>query len=295
MPRIGLELEIGPQSRMAAIHLAEYVKGNGIDPGACDIRFGLDPLAAGAVWGHSPYSWEEIVPAVTGGIKGLVALGFKGPFASADGRVIHDAGGSEAQELAFVLACGVAYLRAIEGAGVPLEQAQGMVYARLAADADQFLTMAKFRALRLLWARIETACGLTPRPLFVAASIRYRLAHADAARSRCEHTARDHGDVCGGTRRRQRDHRAAAHAGAGSARSLRAARGPQHASRAAGREQPRQGQRSRGGRRRHRDADGAALRRGLGTVPGERESRRRFCRASARRVPEQGRGRAKSA
>ena len=30
--------------------------------------------------------------------------GFKGPFALADGRVIHDAGGSEAQELAFVLA-----------------------------------------------------------------------------------------------------------------------------------------------------------------------------------------------
>jgi methylmalonyl-CoA mutase len=172
---IGIELQIGPQSRMAAIHVAEYVKSNGIDPAACDIRFGLDPLAACAVWGSSPYSWEEIVPAVAGGIKGLAALGFKGPFASADGRVIHDAGGSEAHELAFVLACGVAYLRAIEGAGVPLEQAQGMVYARLAADADQFLTMAKFRALRLLWARIETACGLTPKPLFIAADTAWRM------------------------------------------------------------------------------------------------------------------------
>src|SRR6266702_2745632 len=172
---IGIELQIGPQSRMAAIHVAEYVKTNGIDPAACDIRFGLDPLAACAVWGHSPYTWEEIVPAVTGGIKGLAALGFKGPFASADGRVIHDAGGSEVQELAFVLACGVAYLRAIESAGVPLEQAQGMVYARLAADADQFLTMAKFRALRLLWARVETACGLTPKPLFIAADTAWRM------------------------------------------------------------------------------------------------------------------------
>ncbi|MGV7219523.1 methylmalonyl-CoA mutase family protein [Bradyrhizobium sp. UFLA05-112] len=172
---ICIELQVGPQSRMAAIHVAEYVKSKGIDPAACDIRFGLDPLAACAVWGHSPYAWEEIVPAVTSGIKGLVALGFKGPFASADGRVIHDAGGSEVQELAFVLACGVAYLRAIEGAGVPLEQAQGMVYARLAADADQFLTMAKFRALRLLWARIELACGLTPKPLFIAADTGWRM------------------------------------------------------------------------------------------------------------------------
>ena len=172
---IGIELQIGPQSRMAAIHVAEYVKSNGLDPAACNIRFGLDPLAAGAVWGHSPYTWDEIVPAVTGAIKGLSALGFKGPFASADGRVIHDAGGSEVQELAFVLACGVAYLRAIEGAGVPLEQAQDMIYARLSADADQFLTMAKFRALRLLWARIETACGLTPKPLFIAADTAWRM------------------------------------------------------------------------------------------------------------------------
>ncbi|MGY8639044.1 methylmalonyl-CoA mutase family protein [Bradyrhizobium sp. 14AA] len=172
---IGIELQVGPQSRMAAIHIAEYVKSNGIDPAACNIRFGLDPLAACAVLGNSPYSWEEIVPAVTGGIKGLAGMGFKGPFASADGRVIHDAGGSEVQELAFVLACGVAYLRAIEAAGVPLEQAQGMVYARLAADADQFLTMAKFRALRLLWARVETACGLTPKPLFIAADTAWRM------------------------------------------------------------------------------------------------------------------------
>ncbi|HEY3679414.1 MAG TPA: methylmalonyl-CoA mutase subunit beta [Bradyrhizobium sp.] len=172
---IAIELQIGPQSRMAAIYLAEYLKRKGIAPAACDIRFGLDPLGGCAVWGSSPYDWAEIVPVVTGGIKGLAALGFKGPFAPADGRVIHDAGGSEAQELAFVLAGGVAYLRALEDAGVALEAAQDMIYARLAADADQFLTMAKFRALRLLWARVEQACGLTPKPLFIAADTAWRM------------------------------------------------------------------------------------------------------------------------
>ena len=172
---IALELQIGPQSRMAAIHVAEYVKRKGINPVDCQIRFGLDPLGACAVWGSSPYSWPEIVPAVTSAIKGLAAMGFKGPFAVADGRVIHDAGGSEVQELAFVLASAVAYLRAIEQAGVALEDAQGMVYARLSADADQFLTLAKFRALRLLWARIEQACDLTPKPLFIAADTAWRM------------------------------------------------------------------------------------------------------------------------
>ena len=172
---ISIELQVGPQSRMAAIHVAEYVKRRGLDPAACDIRFGLDPIGACAVWGSSPYAWPEIAPAVTGAVKGLAAMGFKGPFAPADGRVIHDAGGSEAQELAFVLATGVAYLRALEGAGVALEAARGMVYARLSADADEFLTLAKFRALRLLWARVEQACNLTPKPMFVAADTAWRM------------------------------------------------------------------------------------------------------------------------
>jgi methylmalonyl-CoA mutase len=172
---IAIDLQIGPQSRMAAIHVAELVKRKGLSPAACDIRFGLDPLGAGAVWGSSPYAWAEIVPAVTGAIKGLAAMGFKSPLAAADGRVVHDAGGSEGQELAFVLAAGIAYLRAIEAAGIALEDAQGMVYARLAADADQFLTLAKFRALRLLWARVEQACGLAPKPLFIAADTSWRM------------------------------------------------------------------------------------------------------------------------
>ena len=93
----------------------------------------VDPIGACAVWGSSPFAWPEIVPAVSGAIKDLAASGFRAPFAVADGRMIHDSGGSEVQELAFVLAAGVAYLRALEGAGVALEDARNMVYARLSA------------------------------------------------------------------------------------------------------------------------------------------------------------------
>jgi methylmalonyl-CoA mutase len=53
--------------------------------------------------------------------------------------------------------------------------ARRMVYARLASDADQFLTMAKFRSLRLLWARIEEGCGVRPKPLFIAAETAWRM------------------------------------------------------------------------------------------------------------------------
>ena len=50
-----------------------------------------------------------------------------------------------------------------------------MIYFRLAADADEFLTIAKFRALRKLWARVEEACGLTPKPAYVAAETAWRM------------------------------------------------------------------------------------------------------------------------
>jgi methylmalonyl-CoA mutase len=105
----------------------------------------------------------------------LIDRGFKGPFVLADGRPVHDAGGSEAQEVAFALALAVTYLRALEGGGIALDLAQSVLSFRLSADADQFLTMAKFRALRLLWTRVEQACGLAPRPAFVAAETAWRM------------------------------------------------------------------------------------------------------------------------
>ena len=101
--------------------------------------------------------------------------GFKSPLAAADGRIIHNAGGSEAQELAYTLAVAVAYLRALEGAGIALDAARGMIEFRLAADTDQFLTIAKFRALRALWARVEQACGLEPKPAFISAETAWRM------------------------------------------------------------------------------------------------------------------------
>jgi methylmalonyl-CoA mutase len=172
---IGIELQAGPQSRMAVTYLADYIAAQGIDAGACHIRFGLDPIGATAVWGTSAYNWWEMAPAVTDTIKKLAAQGFKGPFAVADGRIVHDAGGSEVQELSYTLATMLAYLRALDDHNVPLETARDMIYARLSADTDQFLTMAKFRALRLLWARVEESCGLKPKPLFIAAETAWRM------------------------------------------------------------------------------------------------------------------------
>src|ERR1700683_142244 len=54
---IAIDLQVGPQSRMAAIHIAETIKRKGVAPAACDIRFGLDPIGACAGGGSSPSGW----------------------------------------------------------------------------------------------------------------------------------------------------------------------------------------------------------------------------------------------
>jgi methylmalonyl-CoA mutase len=77
----------------------------------------------------------------------------------ADGRPYHEAGGSEAQELAAMLGTLVAYLRSCETAGLRPRLALGKIALALAADADLFLTIAKFRAARRLVARVAEACG----------------------------------------------------------------------------------------------------------------------------------------
>jgi methylmalonyl-CoA mutase len=172
---IAIEFQIGPESKSAPILLADILKKRGIAPAACNVRTGFDPISVAAARGGSRLGWADLPKTFAAAVTEAKALGFKGPFAFADGRVIHDAGGSEAQELAYVLASGVAYLRALEAAGIALDDARGMIQAYLCADADQFLSMAKFRAVRRLWARVEQACGLTPKPLFIAAETAWRM------------------------------------------------------------------------------------------------------------------------
>jgi methylmalonyl-CoA mutase len=171
---IALDLQLSRSARDAPGHVAALLQQRGIAPAATAIRFGLNPIGGMAATGTSA-PWSELAPTFAGLVSDLAARGFASTIAAADGRLVHAAGGSEAQELAFVLAVAVAYLRALEKGGIALDAARRMIYFRLAADADQFLTIAKFRSVRKLWARVEQACGLAPAPAHVAAETAWRM------------------------------------------------------------------------------------------------------------------------
>jgi methylmalonyl-CoA mutase len=172
---ITIDFNLSPPTRVAVDHVVALVKARKLDPAAVDLRGSLNPIGGFAAAGSSPKPWSELAGILAAAVRKFADQGFCGPFVVADGRIIHNAGGSEAQELAFALAAAVDCLRALAGNGVALDAARSMIYFRLAADADEFLTLAKFRAIRKLWARVEAACGVTPKSTTVAAETAWRM------------------------------------------------------------------------------------------------------------------------
>ncbi|MFD5829983.1 methylmalonyl-CoA mutase family protein [Lentzea sp. NPDC060358] len=77
-----------------------------------------------------------------------------------DALPFHDAGGSDADELGASLALAVSHLRALTAAGLPAAEAFAQLEFRYAATVDQFLSIAKFRAARRLWARVAEVSGV---------------------------------------------------------------------------------------------------------------------------------------
>jgi methylmalonyl-CoA mutase len=172
---IVIDLDLPAQSNALVEKIAVLLKRYGAPTAAGKIGFGIDPIGTASAAGGCSAAWNSLASEFSGLLSNLAARGFKGPFAAADARLVHNAGGSEAQELAYALAVAIEYLRALEARGIALDAGRAMVYFRFAADADQLLTIAKFRAARKLWARIEEACGLPPAPVFIAAETAWRM------------------------------------------------------------------------------------------------------------------------
>ena len=108
-----------------------------------------------------------------------------------DGTTVHEQGASDGQELGWVLARGAAMLRTLEAAGIPAEQAFGLLELRLAATDEQFPTIAKLRAARRLWAWMAELCdvpdprtrihAVTSRPMTSAFDVHLNLLRATVA------------------------------------------------------------------------------------------------------------------
>jgi methylmalonyl-CoA mutase len=118
---------------------------------------GVDPLGEWARSGRRTGCTEAAEWAARAASSGSLASGVV--VFMVDSTRYVDAGATEAQALGWATATGVAYLRALVEAGVPVDAAARLVGFRLAATADQFFTIAALRAARVMWARVVTASG----------------------------------------------------------------------------------------------------------------------------------------
>ncbi|MDE2750475.1 MAG: acyl-CoA mutase large subunit family protein [Chloroflexota bacterium] len=73
----------------------------------------------------------------------------------------HAAGANAVQELALAIATGVTYLRELSEGGVAVDAAAPKLHFFLRISEDFFMEIAKFRAIRLLWAQVLRAFGLS--------------------------------------------------------------------------------------------------------------------------------------
>lgn len=171
---IRLRIDPLPQGAEKALLLAQLVAERRLAPARTQIDFGLDPIGSFAASGAAPHSWNACGRQLAETIRQLQRQGFRGPFVTVDLRPCHEAGASEAQELGIAMATAIAYLRLLEAEGFSLAEARDALSFLLVADTDEFLTIAKFRAARLLWARIQEACSLTPSSMVLHAETAWR-------------------------------------------------------------------------------------------------------------------------
>lgn len=171
---IDLRLEGGRENAEILALVLAYLEKQKVDLAGVRISAGFNPVGWVATHGRMLASTANADAYLRDVAISVDRLGSPARLFKADGHVWHGAGATPAQELAFVLASAARYLRVLEGTGLPPERWADRLSVSLVADADQFGTIAKARALRALWACLLDGAELpqTPAKLHMCTSFR---------------------------------------------------------------------------------------------------------------------------
>jgi methylmalonyl-CoA mutase len=147
-------LDAGPAAAEAAEAFLAVAARRGVADRELLGCLGLDPIGLRARTGSGPDP-ASIVPLARRAAQRHPKL----RAVVVDALPVHTAGGSDAQQLGWSLAVGVAYLRKLTDAGLELGTAARLLEFRYAATVEQFPTAAVLRAARRLWSRVTEVCG----------------------------------------------------------------------------------------------------------------------------------------
>jgi len=143
---------------LLALIVAAYKK-NGGDVSKLQGVIGANPIAEYASNGCLNQSLDKLFDEAEAVAKWAVknAPNVKTIFVKSD--VFSDGGANDIQEVAYTIATGVAYLRALLERGLTIDEAASQIMFGFSMGANFFMQIAKLRAVRPIWAQIVKAFG----------------------------------------------------------------------------------------------------------------------------------------
>jgi len=151
-----LQLSLAPSAHNADLAMIVFAHADKTDPASLQFAINADPLGTMA---HSGIDCENHLKNAAI-IAAYCAESYPNTTAlCVDTSMYHNAGCSEAQELALLLATCTEYLRAMEDIDVSIALSQ--LRYRIALDSDYFLSVAKLRAARALLTQLAQHCGVS--------------------------------------------------------------------------------------------------------------------------------------
>ena len=140
--------------------LAAAADRRGMHLGTLHGSVDVDPLGALAADGEDPLGLDRSLQLAADATMWAAEHAPNLRVLSVSTLPYHAAGATAVHELAFAMATAVATLRAVEAGGGDLEAAARRLRFVQALGKDVFLGIATLRALRRLWFRVATSCGI---------------------------------------------------------------------------------------------------------------------------------------
>jgi methylmalonyl-CoA mutase len=162
----GVQLDIAPASLdagaaflPAAALLAALLRRRKLKPTSVRCAFNADPLGALISEGQLPVPLDVALAQMTDLAAWTAANYPQSTSVEVHTDAYHHAGATSSQDLAFAVATGVEYLRAMTRAGLAVDGAVRQVVFGMSLGCHFFQAIAKLRALRKMWAKVVTSAG----------------------------------------------------------------------------------------------------------------------------------------
>jgi len=170
-----IRFENHPHGRGLIDAFVDYVRHRKIDPKRTKLTFSIDPTVVLATTGRLKMSIEALKASLPQSMSSFFSSGLPGIVLDADGRLYHNCGATEAQEIGAMLSVALGHLKMVEEARHHIIYALPHIGFSMSLDQEPSKGLAKIKVLKTLWARLQRNLGVAnpfPASIHVETSMR---------------------------------------------------------------------------------------------------------------------------